>query len=298
MDMRGLDVRELECFLVLSEELHFGRTGDRLYVSQSRISQLLRKLESRIGARLVERTSRRVRLTDFGEEFAVALRPAYDALASTVEEARTRARSGRGRLRIGFQGTVYEQVTRAITTFHDRHSDCRIDLVEIPLSDPFGALRRAEIDAAVVLLPIEEPDLTVGVTFSEQQQYLAMSTHHPFARRKNLTAEDLARTRLIPLAGPAPDYWKRVHCPDSTPSGRAIPQEDGVHTLQEGLTQIAAGRGAMLLCGATAKYNFRPDISFVPITGLPASALGLIWSSSGETPHLKEFATTISDFER
>lgn len=61
--MSGLEIRELECFLALSEELHFGRAAERLYVSQSRISQLLRALEGRIGARLLDRTSRRVRLT-------------------------------------------------------------------------------------------------------------------------------------------------------------------------------------------------------------------------------------------
>ncbi|ASU82838.1 LysR family transcriptional regulator [Nocardiopsis gilva YIM 90087] len=296
--MRGLEVRELECFLVLSEELHFGRTGERLYISQSRVSQLLRKLEGRIGTRLVERTSRRVRLTEFGEEFAASLRPAYDALAATVEQARTRARDGRSRMRIGFQGTIYAQVTRAITAFHDHYPDRRIDLVEIPLSDPFGAMRSGDVDAAVVMLPVDEPDLTLGMAFSEQHQYLAMSVHHPFARHTRLTAEDLARTSLIPLAEPAPGYWRRVYYPDTTPCGRPIPQEDGVHTLQEGLTRIAAGRGTMLLCGATAEYNLRPDITFAPVAGLPTSALGLIWPTDRETPHLRAFATAISDYWR
>lgn len=55
-----LEMRELECFIALADELHFGRAGERLYVSQSRVSQLLRDLERRIGTRLVERSSRRV----------------------------------------------------------------------------------------------------------------------------------------------------------------------------------------------------------------------------------------------
>lgn len=65
----SIDTREIEAFLVLAEELHFGRAGERLYVSQSRVSQLLRALERRVGAQLVERTSRRVRLTPLGARF-------------------------------------------------------------------------------------------------------------------------------------------------------------------------------------------------------------------------------------
>lgn len=102
--MGTVEIRELECFLVLADELHFGRTGERLYLSQGRVSQLIRALEQRIGARLVERTSRRVRLTPLGEAFLSDLRPAYDTLRAAVDQARAAALGGRGPLRIGFQG--------------------------------------------------------------------------------------------------------------------------------------------------------------------------------------------------
>ena len=61
-----MEFRELECFVVLSEELHFARTAERLYLSPGRVSQLVRSLETRIGGRLFHRTSRRVRLTPLG----------------------------------------------------------------------------------------------------------------------------------------------------------------------------------------------------------------------------------------
>ncbi|WP_280395272.1 LysR family transcriptional regulator [Nocardia brasiliensis] len=104
--MTGLEVRELEAFLVLAEELHFGRAGDRLYVSQSRVSQLLRALEQRVGARLIERTSRKVALTPLGKDFLAELQPAYDALRATVDGVRAAARGLYGLLRIGFLGST------------------------------------------------------------------------------------------------------------------------------------------------------------------------------------------------
>ncbi len=104
--MSGVEIRELECFLVLSEELHFGRAAKRLYVSQSRVSQLLGALERRIGGRLLERTSRRVSLTPLGETFLSELRPTYEALRAAVERARVNARGGPLRARCGWASSA------------------------------------------------------------------------------------------------------------------------------------------------------------------------------------------------
>ncbi|MGP8300549.1 LysR family transcriptional regulator [Streptomyces inhibens] len=291
----ALELRELECFLVLAEELHFGRTGERLYVSQSRVSQLLRALESRIGARLVDRTSRRVRLTPLGEEFRTSLRPAYDALRDTVERARSAARGIEGRLTIGFQGTADDRIMRAIDAFHRRHPGCATEIVEIPLCDPFGALRSGAVDVAVALLPVAEPDLTLGPVFSAQQQSLAVSVRHPLASRTAIAAEDLAGTPLISPDGPAPAYWRAAHAPATTPQGRPIPAGPKVSTLQEGLTLAAAGRGGMLLCRPTADYHGRRDIAFVPVTGLPDSVLGLVHHTARETARVRAFRTAVTE---
>lgn len=288
-------MRELECFLVLAEELHFGRTGARLYVSQSRVSQLVRALEQRVGARLVERTSRRVRLTPLGTDFLAGLRPAYDALRGTVESTVAAARGIEGRLRIGFQGTADGRIMQAIDTFHTRHPGCATEIVEIPLQDPFGPVHRGEVDAAVVLLPVEEPGLVLGPVFSEQQQTLAVSVRHPFASRASIDAEELADGPLVTVEGPAPEYWRHAQAPTSTPGGRPIPPGPGVRTLQEGLTLAAADRGGMLLCRPTADYHGRRDLTFVPVTGLPDSALGLVWHRDRETARTRAFRTAVTD---
>ncbi|MEU9609868.1 LysR family transcriptional regulator [Streptomyces sp. NPDC048057] len=172
--MSGLETHELRCFIVLSEELHFGRTGRRLYITQSRVSQLLAALERRIGARLVERTSRRVSLTPFGERFLTELRPAYEHLESVVEAARAAARGRADTLRIGFQCAANDQLTRAVSAFREAWPQTGTQLTELPLADPFGALRRGEVDTAVVPLPVEEPDLEVGPVLSTGQQTLAL----------------------------------------------------------------------------------------------------------------------------
>ncbi|MEV6399029.1 LysR family transcriptional regulator [Streptomyces sp. NPDC051907] len=281
-----MEIRELECFLVLAEELHFGRAGERLYVSQSRVSQLLRSLEGRIGARLVERTSRRVRLTPLGERFLTGLRPAYDALSATVQDAKAAARGVEGTLRVGFQGAADEVLMRALDAFHRAYPACSTEVSEIPLRDPFGAVRGGGVDVAAVLLPVAEEDLVLGPVFSQQRQTLAVSVRHRFAGRASLSAAELADEPLIRVSAPAPEYWIEAHAP-----GAPGPE---VATLQEGLTLVAAGRGAMLLCGPTAEYHGRRDIVFVPVGGLPDSVLGLVWRRDAPTARITAFAAALA----
>ncbi|MCS0634594.1 LysR family transcriptional regulator [Streptomyces sp. LP05-1] len=289
-----VEIRELECFLVLAEELHFGRTGQRLYVSQGRVSQLIRALEQRIGARLVDRTSRRVQLTPLGADFLGALRPAYTALRATVENARAAALGVSGPLRIGFQGVFGYGFMDVVGEFEERYPECATRITELPLSDPFGPLHRDEVDTAVVLLPVEEPALVLGPVFSRQPQYLAVSRRHPFAGRPVVDAEELAGSPLVGVAAPAPEYWREVQAPTRTPSGAPVPPGPAVGTLQEGLSLVAANRGVMLLCHPTTEYHHRRDVAYVPVTGLPESALGLVWRADRENARVRAFAEAVA----
>ncbi|MEV6270315.1 LysR family transcriptional regulator [Kribbella sp. NPDC051936] len=286
----AVEIRELECFLVLADELHFGRTAERLYLSQSRVSQLLQALERRIGGPLFERTSRRVALTPLGKEFLTSLRPAYVALERVVENAREYAACVKGQLRIGFQGTVNDEILNAVSAFQSRNPNCLIDVWELPMNDPFSALRRGDVDAAVALLPIAEDDLVVGPIFSKVPQTLAVSKRHRLAGHPSVDVEDLAGETLIGFSGPAPTYWRLTQAPTQTPAGSLIHRGPEVRTFSEGLSLIAADRGAMLVCQATASRNQRADIISIPLTGVPDSALALTWRRGEETPALQAFA--------
>lgn len=263
---------------MLAEELHFGRTGERLHVSQSRVSQLLRALEARIGGQLFARSSRSVALTPLGERLVADVRPAYEALRAGLARAHDAAHGRPAVLRLGFQGAVDGGLAAALRRFERARPDQAVALTELPLSEPFDALRRRDVDAAIVLLPVVEDDLELGVTFSRQPHALAVPAHHPFASRQSVDAEELAACSLIDLAGGAPGYWRRAQTPARTPLGRPIATGPEVATLQEGLNLVAAGRGAMLMCRATAELHAgRRSLAFVPVTGLPPSRLGLVW---------------------
>ena len=75
MNFAALELREIRVFLVLSEELHYGRTADRLCLTSSRVSQIIRTLETRVGGRLFDRNSRHVKLSPLCQQLRKGLTP-------------------------------------------------------------------------------------------------------------------------------------------------------------------------------------------------------------------------------
>src|SRR6266704_456040 len=158
-----MDTAEIEVFLVLAEELHFGRTAERLRLPQPRVSRLVAALERRAGGALFERPSRRVRLTRLGQQLASQLRPAYAQLSAALDDARAAATREAGVLRIGFSPTSnMAPLTRLAEAFEARHPGSRAVLDVVSNFDPYSALRQGELDVLVNWLAVDEPDLTAG----------------------------------------------------------------------------------------------------------------------------------------
>ena len=293
-----MDLKELECFLVLSEELHFGRTAQRLYVSRVRVSQLVKALEDRIGARLFDRTSRRVHLTPLGAQLADELRPAYAALVRSVDNVRVAARGVTGTVRAGFVGTANEAVLGPVALFEQQHPGVVVEVAEMALSDPFGPLERGEIDVLFVCTPVEQPGLTVGPVVLREPRSLAVSRRHAFARRRSVSVEDLAVCRVVRIGDPAPTYWRDVLAPVVTPGGRPVPDGPTAATLQEALTMVAAGRGVMPFPAVVEGYHGRRDVVFVPVVDLPDSELALVWRTDAVTARIRAFAAAATRYAR
>ncbi|MGA5133172.1 LysR family transcriptional regulator [Streptomyces olivoreticuli] len=294
--MNQVHVREIECLLTLAEELHFGRTAERLGCSQSRVSQLVVDLERRVGVRLVERTSRRVELTRFGAQFVDEIRPAYETLLTVFAQAHERASRGvLCQLRIGFNGSIYEEVTEASRRLRAHH-EVTAALSEIPMGSPFSAVLDGRLDAAVVELPVREAALTVGFRFPPQDRLLAVATSHPLAGADRVHVEELANLDVLRPTGDAPDYWMAARVPPSTPAGAPIRSSAGITTVQEGLVRVAAGDHAMLVCRPLAERVTRSDVRYLVIDGLDEpSQMALIWRTDRATPQLAMLARLLSE---
>jgi len=285
-----LELRDIEIFLTLAEELHFGRTAERLRVSPARVSQAIALQERRIGAALFDRTSRRVALTPIGARLRDDLTTGYRNIQAGLDAARTAARGVAGTLRLGTMGALAHEIADATAQFRVRYPQCELTFREVRISDPFGPLRSGEVDIALLWLPVREPDLTVGPVVRQSPIYLMMSVDHPYARRESVRLEDLAECVVPRSAQPVPEYWEAALSPFHTPSGRPIPRGPAVATWQEVLAAVSAGTAVLPIQAEASRYYAWPDIAYVPIRDAEPSRWALIWRTAGETALVRAFA--------
>ncbi|MFD9454061.1 LysR family transcriptional regulator [Streptomyces sp. NPDC059985] len=294
-----MDQNELDCFLVLAEELHFGRTATRLRLSRARVSQLVQKLERRVGAPLFTRTSRSVALTGLGSRLREDLEPHYRGIEGALARAVASARGIEGVLHVGFSTPLAgEMVMKATEKLRATHPELVVEVCEVPLSDPYGMLRRGDFDLQLTEFPVFEHDVTRGPTLLAEGRVLAVSVGHPLARRDSVTLEDLAGVPLLTIAGDIPEYWLEHRTPTRTPSGRPIGRGPSITNFQEALTLVAGGKGAWLAGAHVALYHGRPGVSYVPVEGDNPLAYGLMWRSGGSSRVTELFGRTAHEIAR
>jgi len=292
-----VDFQETECFLTLAEELHFGRTAQRMMISQARVSQLTRSLERRVGGRLFERTTRSVQLTDLGRRFRERVAPAFQEMHDALDDARRAARRVDGTLRVGFLCATMV-VPEVVRRFRTRFPSCATGVQEVHIADPLGPLRRGEVDVLSHWLPVSEDDLEVGPTLSSEHRTLAVPLDHPLARHDSVSVEQLAEQQVFSPAGNAPQYWWDAQSPRRTPSGKPIHRGHPVATVHEVLSLVAAGQGLAPMVRSTAEFYARPDVAFVPIHDLPYADVALVWRKGERKPAVVAFAETAEAYVR
>ena len=300
-----MEQREIEAFLTLADELHFGRAAERLHVSTARVSQTIKKLERRIGAPLFERTSRRVELTPIGRRLGDELRPAYQQIQDAIDRAMTAARGVRGTLRVGFIGAASGGfVLEVAEAFRAEHPECEVSPRETQFGEGLGPLRGGEIDMVLATLPVRgtrQADLTAGSVLVEEDQLLAVSAQHPFARRPSVSFADLARTKVLRTPPAIPDYWDQTLVPPHTPDGRPVERGPWFDTTQEMLALVGAGMGTYPVPIQFTSYYVRPDVAYVPIHDAPPYQRRFLWLSAAETARIRAFdraAATLADPRR
>ena len=166
--MRNLTLKQLRYFEALSLHGHFGRAASACAISQPALSVQIKELEEALGTALFERSARQVRLTNFGEEFAVRVR----SILRSVDELSELARASRdhlvGRLRIGVIPTIAPYLLPdIITNLALLNNSIDIQIRESLTPILVRELSEGRLDAAIVALPVSESSLTEVSLFEE-----------------------------------------------------------------------------------------------------------------------------------
>ena len=188
-----LSSRALEHFIVLAEELHFGRAANRLHISQPPLSQAIMRLEQTIGVQLFLRKSRSVSLTDAGNVFLVEARRLVEQQELAIAHTREACIGMTGRISLGFVGSVsYGLLPELLSKFRRAYPDIVFDLRELPSSGQLSAFRTEQIELGIVRLPLSNANDLEMKVIERERMIAVLPIGHPLAKRQIVDLKLLA----------------------------------------------------------------------------------------------------------
>ncbi|MEV6241158.1 LysR family transcriptional regulator [Lentzea sp. NPDC051838] len=275
-----MERRDIEIFLTLAEELHFGRTAERLLVSQARVSQTIAKLERRFGVALFERTSRKVAITPIGAALYADVRAGHDRIERGIAAAIAAGKGITGVLTVGLEAPAVAELAAPVFT-KLRKTGVEIVFRETGFADPLDLLRTGEVDVAVTNAPVDEPGFKEGPVLYTEPVVLAVARQHRLASRKEVTLDDLDGEVVFRAGRRAAPY-------------RRDPEPPVPATLLDLMARIAANEGVCPLAAHAADYFARPTLAMVPFaTSSPPVRWVLCWRTGGRTARVAALAATL-----
>ncbi|MGI8803174.1 MAG: LysR family transcriptional regulator [Solirubrobacteraceae bacterium] len=194
-----MELRQLRYLVALAEELHFTRAAAREHIAQPALSQQIRRLEEEVGLALVERTTRRVAMTDAGMSLvARARRILAEVDAADVEMQRRRGVQA-GRVNVGVMHTMGPvDVSLVLAIFHERHPGVELTVREQSSEELAEMLRVDELDLAFLSVTerIESHGLRLQQLVSEEL-VAVLPRDHRLGKRRRVRMADLAEDEFV-----------------------------------------------------------------------------------------------------
>jgi LysR family hydrogen peroxide-inducible transcriptional activator len=276
--MINFTLKQLRYFEALARHGHFGRAADACAISQPALSMQIRELEDALGTGLFERGARQVRLTSFGEEFALRVR----GILRSVDELGDMARASHdrlvGRLRIGIIPTVAPYLLpKIIGSLTGSHSGLDIHVRETVTPKLLGEIAEGRLDTAIVALPVSEPSLTEVALFSEDFVLVrpAADAGRPVPDR------DMLREMRVLLLEEGHCFRDQAlsFCNMASSPPREVLEGSSLSTLVQ---MVGAGIGVTLIPEMAVAVETRSaPVSTARFMGeQPSRTIGMVWRSS------------------
>lgn len=285
-----MNLRQLRYFCEVVEAGNANAAAQTLFVAPTAISMQVSQLESLLGGKLFDRTSRPMTLTPLGRFVYPKAKELLSDANRLAEEAKGIASGNLGWLSIGFtRSTIFSVLPDAVREMKSTFPRVQIDLLEILTEHQAESLRKGIIHVGIsrIIGDIEvETDLTYTPLFDDPL-IAALPLHHPLASRKSLTAADFNDIPFISYPkDPNSHFSKRALGVLEAAGGK--PRVDyEAKELHTALGLVAAGLGATLV-GRTVAANNRTDVRFLPIKGLKTKARVFAVRKEGELSQLAD----------
>ena len=193
-----MDIRQLECFVAVAEELHFRRAGERLGLSQSALSERVSALEHELGARLFFRTTRQVSLTQAGSEFVQDANRILADIERAVSNVRHTAESDMRHIRVsGVDEAISMLLPKALLAFRRTDPKVHVQVLETASSEQHAQeLIGYRTDVAFVRTP-QQDDFVTSELLHRQPVLVVLAETNPLSSAVSLSASDIADQPIV-----------------------------------------------------------------------------------------------------
>ncbi|WP_343950991.1 LysR family transcriptional regulator [Nonomuraea longicatena] len=271
-----MELQQMRYVVAVAETANFTRAAERCRVVQSALSHQIARLERELGARLFERTSRRVRLTPAGEAFLPAARQALEAADRARAEVAAASGEIRGRLAIGTIPTVTAvDLPGALKDFHVRHPQVRITLRAGGSEDLAEGVRQGTLDIAFLgLSPSVRPKGVRGRVLAEGELVAVVAPGHPLADAAAVDLRRLANEVFVDFSAGTAGRIQSDEAFAAAGVGREVAFEVTTPDLMARLVRLGLCVGML----PAAFVPGLPGVHVVEFSDPPTRVEHLVWS--------------------
>ena len=274
------ELRHLRYFLAVAEELNYTRAAERLHIAPQALSAAIQQLESGLGVRLFERTTRKVELTEAGAALEPEARRTLTHAHAAVRAAERAARGETGTLRVGFLAStanyILPPVVRAV---RERYPGIDLRVEELAVAELVAAVRDRRLDAGITRPPLLDDASLVTEHVLTEPVAAVVPADHRHAGRSSLLLADLAGERWVLTERSSWPPWHAKYDDDFRAAGFEPDVVQRGSSVQGLLALVAAGVGVTRL-PVSARTLRDSGISFVPLVGETADVVLLMRATS------------------
>ena len=202
----NVELRHLHYFVAVAEELHFTRAARRVHIAQQPLSAAIAQLEQQLGVTLLERTTRRVELTEAGAALLEPARAALRAVDEALAAAQAAGRGEAGELGVGLSSGAWYGLEPLFDAVRERHPGLHLHVRQQSTRPLLDDVRAGTLDLAVGLC-VQDPGGLGCRRLKDEPVFVAVPESHPLAGRGRIALAELAG-QTVALDDPAdgPDY--------------------------------------------------------------------------------------------
>jgi len=291
--MGNIELRLFRYFVALCEERSFSRAAERLAISGPTLTHQIQKLERELGARLLDKATRKVRLTEAGSRFLESARDVIHRADEAELTARKAARGEVGKLEVGFLISVAYSglVQRMISGFQADHPAIDITLHQQSTARQMSMILSSELDVGFARLPKQYPTGLSGILIDRAPVILAIPKSHPLARKRGeVDPKTLAHETFVSTSVTY-DLAFRRHVEAIASLGGFVPKvgkrADDLTTV---LTYVSAGYGIAVISEDMENCH-DPNIVFKRLASshVPEVAYSFLFRTGETAPACKAF---------